>query len=93
MKLLMNAFEEYERKWEEELKKLPGRIETVEEALDAIEQLALNGYKQIKTAEDVSLERVGELYAKISVMRERLINIVYLARLARRILEKERKGE
>jgi hypothetical protein len=93
MKLLMNAFEEYERKWEEEINKLPGRIETVEQALDAIERIALNGYKQIKTAEDVSLERVGELYAKINVMRERLINIVYLARLARRILQQERKGE
>ena len=59
MKLLMNAFEEYERKWEEELNKLPGRIETVEQALDAIERIALNGYKQIKTAEDVSLRPVS----------------------------------
>ena len=93
MKLLMNAFEEYERKWEEELNKLPEKVETAEQALDAIERIALNGYKQIKTAEDVSMERIGELYAKISVMRERLINIVYLARLARRILQQEREGE
>ncbi len=93
MKLLMSVFEEYERKWEEELDKLPEKIETVEQALDAIERIALNGYKQIKTAEDVSLERIGELYAKISIMRERLINIVYLARLARRILQQEREGE
>ena len=89
----MSVFEDYERKWKEELDRLPEKVETVEQALDAIEQLALNGYKQIKTAEDVSLERIVELYAKISVMRERLINIVYLARLARRILEQERRGE
>ena len=62
MKLLMNAFEEYERKWEEELNKLPGRIETVEQALDAIERIALNGYKQIKTAEDVSLRPVSPTF-------------------------------
>ena len=89
----MGGFSKVEEEWERELDKLPGRIETVEQALDAIEQLALNGYKQIKAAEDVSMERIGELYAKISVMRERLINIVYLARLARRILEQEKEGE
>ncbi|MCG2892607.1 MAG: hypothetical protein L7H00_03640 [Vulcanisaeta sp.] len=89
----MSVFEEYERKWEEELDKLPEKIETVEQALDAIERIALNGYKQIKAAEDVSMERIGELYAKISIMRERLINIVYLARLARRILQQEREGK
>jgi len=85
----MSVFEKYEEEWEEELDKLPGRIGTVEQALDAIEQLALNGYKQIKSAEDVSLERVGELYAKISVMRERLLNIAYLARHAKRILQQQ----
>jgi len=89
----MSVFEKYERKWEEELDKLPEKIETVEQALDAIERIALNGYKQIKSAEDVSMERIGELYGKISVMKERLLNIYYLARLARRILQQERKGE
>ena len=89
----MSVFEKYERKWEEELDKPPEKIETVEQALDAIERIALNGYKQIKSAEDVSMERIGELYGKISVMKERLLNIYYLARLARRILQQERKGE
>jgi hypothetical protein len=90
MNPLMSAFSKIEEEWERELDRLPERIETVEQALDAIEQLALNGYKQIKTAEDVSLERIGELLAKISVMSERLINIVYLARLAKRILQQKR---
>jgi len=87
----MSVFEEYERKWEEELNKLPKKVETVEQALDAIERIALNGYKQIKTAEDVSMENIDGVYAKINIMRERFINIVYLARLARRILQQERK--
>jgi vacuolar-type H+-ATPase subunit I/STV1 len=86
----MGAFSKVEGEWERELDRLPERIETVEQALEAIEQLALNGYKQIKTAEDVSLERVSELYAKISVMRERLLNIAYLARYAKRILQQQR---
>jgi len=85
----MGGFSKVEEEWEGELDKLQGRIETVEQALDAIEQLALNGYKQIKAAEDVSMERIGELYGKISVMRERLINIVYLARFARQILQQQ----
>jgi len=85
----MGGFSKVEEEWEGELDKLPGRIETVEQALDAIEQLALNGYKQIKSAEDVSMERIEELYGKISVMRERLLNIAYLARHAKRILQQQ----
>jgi hypothetical protein len=89
---LMSALEKYEEEWEEELEELiPGRVESVEQALEVIEKLALNGYKQIKSAEDVSMERIGELYGKISVMRERLLNIAYLARHAKRILQ-QRKG-
>ena len=93
MNPLMGGFSKVEEEWEEELDKLPGRIETVEQALDAIEQLALNGYKQIKSAEDVSMERIEELYGKISVMRERLLNIAYLARHAKRILQQRRGVE
>lgn len=89
----MGGFSKVEEEWERELDKLPGRIETVEQALDAIEQLALNGYKQIKAAEDVSMERIGELYGKISVMRERLLNIAYLARHAKRILQQQKGVE
>jgi len=89
----MGGFSKVEEEWEGELDKLQGRIETVEQALDAIEQLALNGYKQIKAAEDVSMERIGELYGKISVMRERLLNIAYLARFARQILQQQRGVE
>ncbi len=88
----MGGFSKVEEEWEGELDKLPGRIETVEQALDAIEQLALNGYKQIKAAEDVSMERIGELYGKISVMRERLLNIAYLARHAKRVLQQQKGG-
>ena len=87
----MSVLEKYEEEWERELEELiPGRVESVEQALDAIEQLALNGYKQIKSADDVSLGNVGELLAKISVMRERLLNIAYLARHAKRILQQQR---
>jgi hypothetical protein len=86
----MSVFEKYEEEWEEELDRLPERVETVEQALEVIEKLALDGYKQIKGAEDVSLERIGELLAKISVMRERLLNIAYLARHAKRILQQQK---
>ena len=85
----MGGFSRIEEEWERELDKLPEKVETVEQALEVIEKLALNGYKQIKSAEDVSLEKVGELYGKISVMRERLLNIAYLARHAKRILQQQ----
>jgi hypothetical protein len=89
----MGGFSKVEEEWEGELDKLPEKVETVEQALEVIEKLALNGYKQIKTAEDVSMERIGELYGKISVMRERLLNIAYLARHAKRVLQQQRGVE
>jgi hypothetical protein len=93
MSLLMGGFSKVEEEWEGELDKLPEKVETVEQALEVIEKLALNGYKQIKAAEDVSMERIGELYGKISVMRERLLNIAYLARHAKRVLQQQRGVE
>ncbi len=89
----MGGFGKVEEEWEGELDKLPEKVETVEQALEVIEKLALNGYKQIKSAEDVSMERIGELYGKISVMRERLLNIAYLERHAKRILQQQRGVE
>jgi len=90
----MGVFSKVEEEWERELEELiPGRVESVEQVLEVIERLALNGYKRIKNAEDVSLGKVGELLAEISVMRERLLNIAYLARHARRILQQQRGGE
>ena len=87
---LMGGFSKVEEEWERELEELiPERVESVEQALEVIEKLALNGYKQIKAAEDVSMERIGELYGKISVMRERLLNIAYLARHAKRVLQQQ----
>ncbi len=86
----MGGFSKVEEEWEGELEELiPERVESVEQALEVIEKLALNGYKQIRGAEDVSMERIGELYGKISVMRERLLNIAYLARFARQILHQQ----
>jgi uncharacterized protein Yka (UPF0111/DUF47 family) len=92
MKLLMNAFEKYERKWEEELNKLPEKVETVEQALDAIERIALNSYKDIMNIEVTSIVDVP-LYIKLFMIRERLLNIAHLVDIAKRILQEQKRDE
>jgi hypothetical protein len=77
--------------WEEEFKGLPEKFETLEDILGAIEELARRGYKQIKTADDVSLERLGELYNKIYIMRLRLLAIMLLARKGKHKLQQANK--
>jgi len=84
--------DQYDKLWEEEFKGLPEKFETLEDILDAIEELARRGYKQIKTAEDVSPERLGELYSKIYIMRLRLLAIMLLARKGKRKLQQINKA-
>jgi len=92
MKLLMNVFEKHERKWEEELNKLPEKVETIEQALDAIERIALNSYKDIMNIEVTSIVDIP-LYIKLFMIRERLLNIAHLVDIAKRILQEQKRDE
>ena len=87
------SFEDhYDELWEEEFKGLPEKFETLEDILDTIEELARRGYKQIETAENVSPERLGELYNKIYIMRLRLLAIMLLARKGKHKLQQANKA-
>jgi hypothetical protein len=84
--------DQYDKLWEEEFEGLPEKFETLEDILDTIEELARRGYKQIETAEDVSPERLGELYRKIYIMRLRLLAIMLLARKGKHKLQQANKA-
>ncbi|MDT7970556.1 MAG: hypothetical protein RQ842_08305 [Vulcanisaeta sp.] len=88
----MNAFKKYERKREEELTKLPEKVETVEQALDAIERIALNSYKDIMNIEVTSIVDIP-LYIKLFMIRERLLNIAHLVDIAKHILQEQKRDE
>ena len=88
----MNVFEKHERKWEEELNKLPEKVETIEQALDAIERIALNSYKDIMNIEVTSIVDIP-LYIKLFMIRERLLNIAHLVDIAKRILQEQKRDE
>ena len=88
----MSFEDQLDRLWMEEFKGLPEKFETLEDVLNVIEELARKGYRQIKTAEDVSPERLGELYRKIYMMRLRLLAIMLLARKGKHKLQQTNKA-